>query len=169
MPEIDFIVNDKVFPLNQDLLRLTVECIPNHKEYQSLVNELIALDNKDVLTELSAKLDLDCDTFDTLWQKGDTDIKYNLLYSTLHAGKLAFFLSDEKIKDIIADNDTETLCLLSYAMSDLLHPEPGSQDFTCHTRYSKAAISQLVDHLKASGNKSITRILKVSIRKKKAH
>lgn len=134
MTDVKIVINGKEFPIYYHILFKIAEDFPDDAHYTDLAKALIDLDIPSITEELVSTLDLDTDTLDDLWQKGDVDLRTHLLKNEVFLKNL----TDMQANDIISSNnevmlktiaewceylypdDDDSACRLSGKMADAL-------------------------------------------------
>lgn len=121
MATITLTEGGKAYPINYNLLVALAENLPEKATYNDLVSELLELGIPSITEKLIDRKHLKDAQRDALWASGNIDVRRALVQNR----NFRAYLSDQQARDIIADNDVETLKSLA-RYSEMLYPDGNS-------------------------------------------
>lgn len=140
----------KVYNVNYKFLEAISNNIPEGHDYDDLANELLSLDIPSITENLIHREELTVEQYDTLWKKGNIDIKRSIAENKTFLQNL----SDEQAEEIITLNDPDILRSIAN-WAEVLYPQKDYDDEPTATRLSGAMADKLLQHLSNHEDSSV--------------
>lgn len=142
MFDAKLIVNGQEFPIHYKMLNEIAGNLPNSGHYAPLAQALLALGIPSITRELIGNVALSVEDLDSIWEKGDIDMKRRLVDEEAFRKNL----TDAQAEQIISCNDSEMLKYLARYAEDLYPMRDEKQAMRLSGKMADALLECMLNH-----------------------